>query len=98
MSEPILVSVVVPISSPEAHPKFVVESMAAALQRSGYDCEFVLVLDGAAPAAPPSDDEIIAALRAEIAAGVSRKDAASRVSARLGVAKRHVYELTLSLG
>ena len=60
--------------------------------------EFVLVLDGAAPAAPPTDDEIIAALRAEIAAGVSRKDAASRVSARLGVAKRHVYELTLSLG
>ena len=31
--------------------------------------EFVLVLDGAAPAAPPTDDEIIAALRAEIAAG-----------------------------
>jgi 16S rRNA (cytidine1402-2'-O)-methyltransferase len=41
---------------------------------------------------------VIAALRAEIAAGASRKDAASRVSARLGVAKRHVYELTLSLG
>jgi 16S rRNA (cytidine1402-2'-O)-methyltransferase len=60
--------------------------------------EFVIVLDGAAPAAPPTDDEIIAALRAEIAAGASRKDAASRVSARLGVAKRHVYELTLSLG
>jgi 16S rRNA (cytidine1402-2'-O)-methyltransferase len=60
--------------------------------------EFVIVLDGAAPAAPPTDDEVIAALRAEIAAGASRKDAASRVSARLGVAKRHVYELTLSLG
>jgi 16S rRNA (cytidine1402-2'-O)-methyltransferase len=60
--------------------------------------EFVLVLDGAAPAAPPTDDEIIVALRAEIAAGVTRKDAASRVSARFGVSKRHVYELTLSLG
>ena len=60
--------------------------------------EFVIVVDGAAPAAPPTDDEIITALRAEIAAGASRKDAASRVSARLGVAKRHVYELTLSLG
>lgn len=46
MSESNLVSVVVPISSPEAHPKFVVESMATALRRSGYDCEFVLVLDG----------------------------------------------------
>ncbi|MFZ9109041.1 MAG: 16S rRNA (cytidine(1402)-2'-O)-methyltransferase [Ilumatobacteraceae bacterium] len=60
--------------------------------------EFVLVLAGATPAAPPTDDELITALRAEISAGVSRKDAASRVSARFGVAKRHVYELTLTLG
>ena len=60
--------------------------------------EFVLVLAGATPAAPPTDDELVAALRAEIASGVSRKDAASRVAARFGVSKRHVYELTLSLG
>ncbi|MEY4401414.1 MAG: rRNA ((1402)-2-O)-methyltransferase [Actinomycetota bacterium] len=60
--------------------------------------EFVIVLAGATPAAPPSDDELLAALRAEIDAGVSRKDAASRVSARFGVSKRHVYELTLTLG
>lgn len=72
----------------------------AVRQFAGDDArgEFVIVVDGAAPAAPPTDDEIITALRAEIAAGASRKDAASRVSARLGVAKRHVYELTLSLG
>jgi len=72
----------------------------AVCQFAGDDArgEFVIVVDGAAPAAPPTDDEIITALRAEIAAGASRKDAASRVSARLGVAKRHVYELTLSLG
>lgn len=60
--------------------------------------EFVLVLAGAAPAAPPTDDELLAALRAEIAGGASRKDAASRVSARFGVSKRHVYELTLTIG
>ncbi len=60
--------------------------------------EFVLVLAGATPAAPPTDDELIIALRAEISTGVSRKDAASRVSARFGVSKRHVYELTLTLG
>lgn len=60
--------------------------------------EFVIVLDGAAPVGPPSDEELRVALRAEIAAGASRKDAASRVSARFGVAKRHVYELTLTLG
>lgn len=60
--------------------------------------EFVLVLDGAAPAAPPSDEQLLAAIRAEIDGGASRKDAASRVSARFGVSKRHVYELTLTLG
>jgi 16S rRNA (cytidine1402-2'-O)-methyltransferase len=60
--------------------------------------EFVIVLDGATPAGPPSDDELRAALRAEIDAGASRRDAASRVSARYGVPKRHVYELTLTLG
>ncbi len=60
--------------------------------------EFVLVLAGAEPLAPPTDDELMAALRAEIESGVSRKDAASRVSARFGVSKRHVYELTLTLG
>ena len=60
--------------------------------------EFVLVLAGATPIGPPSDEELLSALRTEIAAGVSRKDAASRVSARFGVSKRHVYELTLTLG
>jgi 16S rRNA (cytidine1402-2'-O)-methyltransferase len=60
--------------------------------------EYVIVLDGAAPPGPPGDEELLAALRAEIAGGASRKDAASRVSARYGVAKRHVYELTLTLG
>ena len=60
--------------------------------------EFVLVLAGATPIGPPSDEELLNALRTEIAAGVSRKDAASRVSARFGVSKRHVYELTRTLG
>ncbi|MCY2958267.1 MAG: FemAB family PEP-CTERM system-associated protein [Planctomycetota bacterium] len=46
MSDSSLVSVVVPIGSPDAHPRVVVESMAAALRRGGYTCEFVLVLDG----------------------------------------------------
>ncbi len=60
--------------------------------------EFVLVLAGALPLAPPTDEELLSALRAEIAGGSSRKDAASKVSARFGVSKRHVYELTLTLG
>ncbi len=59
--------------------------------------EFVVILEPAKPPAPPTDEELVEAIRAEIAKGVSRKDSAARVSARFGVAKRHVYELALQL-
>lgn len=45
-----LVSVVVAISSPEAHPRTVAEGVDRALRAAGYRCEFVFVLDG--PAGP----------------------------------------------
>jgi len=59
--------------------------------------EYVIILEPAKPPAPPTDEELLAAIRAEIAKGVSRKDAAARVSARFGVAKRTVYELALQV-
>ena len=59
--------------------------------------EFVIILEPAKPPAPPTDEELVEAIRAEIAKGVSRKDSAARVSARFGIAKRHVYELALQL-
>ena len=59
--------------------------------------EFVIILEPAKPPAPPTNDELLDAIRAEIAKGVSRKDSAARVSARFGVAKRTVYELALQL-
>ncbi|MGE3175642.1 MAG: FemAB family XrtA/PEP-CTERM system-associated protein [Planctomycetota bacterium] len=46
MSEPTLVSVVVPIGNPEAQPRVVVEALAEVLRSGGYAAEFVLVLDG----------------------------------------------------
>ncbi len=46
MSDHALVSVVVPIGSPEAHPEHVVVALHQALTKGGYQCEFVLVLDG----------------------------------------------------
>jgi 16S rRNA (cytidine1402-2'-O)-methyltransferase len=59
--------------------------------------EYVLVIDGARPDdAPPGDDEIRAALRAELAAGASRRDAAAAVAARLGVARRVAYDLAVT--
>ena len=59
--------------------------------------EFVIILEPAKPPAPPTNEELLDAIRAEIAKGVSRKDSAARVSARFGVAKRTVYELALQL-
>ena len=58
---------------------------------------YVIILEPAKPPAPPTDEELLAAIRAEIAKGVSRKDSAARVSARFGVAKRTVYELALQV-
>jgi 16S rRNA (cytidine1402-2'-O)-methyltransferase len=59
--------------------------------------EYVIILEPAKPPAPPTDEELVAAIKAEIDKGVSRKDSAARVSARFGVAKRHVYELALQV-
>ena len=59
--------------------------------------EYVIILEPAKPPAPPTDEELVDAIKAEIAKGVSRKDSAARVSARSGVAKRHVYELALQV-
>jgi 16S rRNA (cytidine1402-2'-O)-methyltransferase len=59
--------------------------------------EYVIIIEPAKPPAPPTDEELVAAIKAEIAKGVSRKDSAARVSARFGVAKRTVYELALQI-
>ena len=59
--------------------------------------EYVLVVDGApADDAPPDDDAIRAALREELAAGASRRDAAAAVAGRLGVPRRVAYDLAVS--
>jgi len=59
--------------------------------------EYVIIIEPAKPPAPPTDAELLEAIRVEIAKGVSRKDSAARVSARFGVAKRTVYELALQV-
>jgi 16S rRNA (cytidine1402-2'-O)-methyltransferase len=59
--------------------------------------EYVLVIAGAPDAsAPPDDDEIRRALRAELARGVTARDAAGSVARRLGVPKRLVYDLAVA--
>ena len=56
--------------------------------------EYVLVVGGA-PAATdaPTDDQVRAALRVELASGASRRDAAAAVARRLGIPKRVAYDL-----
>jgi 16S rRNA (cytidine1402-2'-O)-methyltransferase len=59
--------------------------------------EYVVLLEGAKPPAPPTDEEITAALRDEMNNGSSKKDAAAKVAAKFGAPKRKVYELALML-
>lgn len=65
--------------------------------QSGVRGEYVLVLEGAKPPGPATDDDIIDALRTAIADGSSKRDAAAKVAAMLGAPKRRVYELALAL-
>lgn len=57
--------------------------------------EFVIVIEGAPPEPEPSDPDILAALKAELAGGSSNKDAIAAVSANLGVPRRRVYALAI---
>ena len=59
--------------------------------------EYVVVLDGAPPPAPATEADIEAALRARLEAGVAKKPAIAGVAEALGVSKRAVYEIALSI-
>lgn len=59
--------------------------------------EYVLVLDGAPEPRAPSDDEVTAELRRELAGGASRRDAAAAVARRTGRRRREVYDLALAI-
>ncbi len=59
--------------------------------------EYVIVLAGAPVDETPVDDaEIRSAIRVELAAGGTRKDAATKVAAALGASKRRVYEIAVA--
>jgi 16S rRNA (cytidine1402-2'-O)-methyltransferase len=72
------------------------EAVAWATERTPPG-EVVLVLDGAPPAGPASDEAVRAALEAALGRGTSVKDAASEVSGELGVPRRRAYDLALRL-
>lgn len=59
--------------------------------------EVVIVLEGSAPPPRAEDPEVREALRLRFRAGDSARDAASTVAAELGVPRRRVYEIAVSL-
>ena len=59
--------------------------------------EYVIVLAGAAPGGPADDDQIRAALRERLAAGLTTKSAVAEVTAALKAPKRTVYDLALGI-
>lgn len=59
--------------------------------------EYVIVLGGApVDDGPVDDDTLVAALRAELDAGSTKKDAVTTVAQRLGVPKKRVYTLAIN--
>jgi 16S rRNA (cytidine1402-2'-O)-methyltransferase len=59
--------------------------------------EFVIVLEGAAAPAAPDDDAIRRALRDALASDGSRRDAIATVTGALGVSKKRVYDIALTM-
>jgi 16S rRNA (cytidine1402-2'-O)-methyltransferase len=53
--------------------------------------EVAVVLEGAPPPAAVEEQDVLAAIDAELATGASRRDVAAKVAAELGLARREVY-------
>lgn len=81
------------------HEEFVRGTLAelAAWAETTPRGEIVLVVEGAPEPDDATDDEILAALRARLAKGVSARDAADSVAAEMGVGRRRAYQLTLGI-
>ena len=75
-------------------------SLAEALTRCGEvdpRGEYVLLLDGAAPRADATDDELRQAARESLAKGASKRDAAAAVADVFAVSRKRVYDLVITL-
>lgn len=59
--------------------------------------EVVIVLAGAGPAAPATDEELSEALRSRLSAGEATRQAARTVADQLGVGRRRAYEVALAV-
>ena len=73
------------------------EELAASTSERELAGELVIVVEGASPAAAPTDDDVRAAIERALADGASTRDAAARVAAELGIAKRRAYALATTV-
>ena len=72
------------------------EAIAHVAQREPLG-EYVIVLEGAAPRAAATDDDIRVELRRQYGEGASKKTAIAAVAEHLGVPKNRVYDLALPM-
>ena len=80
------------------HEEHWLGTLDAAVARAGDVAprgEYVVVLAGAPPGAPVTDDALRAALSELKAAGSTNRDAVDEVAARFGASRRRVYALAL---
>jgi 16S rRNA (cytidine1402-2'-O)-methyltransferase len=59
--------------------------------------EYAIVLDGAPPPEPAGESDVEAALRARLEAGTDKRSAIADVASTLGVPKRIVYDVALTI-
>jgi len=72
-------------------------TLARRAAQDGVRGEVVIVVSGAPEAAAASDEELVAAVRSQLASGMGVRDAASAVAAAAGVGRRRVYQLALQV-
>jgi 16S rRNA (cytidine1402-2'-O)-methyltransferase len=63
----------------------------------GIKGEIVIVVEGRSAKSEVSDQQIVAALRVELATGSSTRDAVAKTTAELGVRRGRVYDLALGI-
>jgi 16S rRNA (cytidine1402-2'-O)-methyltransferase len=84
----------------KVHEEYWRGTLGAVAERALVDVprgEFVIVLDGATPAAiDVADEDIVVALRAALAAGASTRQAADDVAQLLGVKRNRAYKLAVA--
>ncbi|MGH2520269.1 MAG: 16S rRNA (cytidine(1402)-2'-O)-methyltransferase, partial [Chloroflexota bacterium] len=79
------------------HEEVIRTQLSQAADQAPERGEFTLVIQGAPPQAPPELASAEDRLRALLAEGLSRKDAARQAAAELSLPHRQVYKLSLEI-